>query len=121
MSEKLDANATPKAQDNQQEEMAQSIKAAAKNGKGSLSWETIYDVPVKVSVVLGSTHMPLHRLLKLSKGEVIELDRRVGEPIDILVNDRLVARGELVVEGESIGVTLNEIIKASADVVKEEQ
>lgn len=78
----------------------------------SVSLETVYDIPVQVSVVLGKTNMQVSQLLKLGRGAVIELDRKVGEPIDVFVNNRLVARGEVVVVEDRIGVTMTEIIKA---------
>jgi len=82
--------------------------AAAEN----LSLETVYDIPVQITVVLGRTSMQVNQLLKLGRGAVIELDKKVGEPIDIFVNNRLVARGEVVVVEERIGITMTEIIKA---------
>mgnify|MGYP003392965047 CR=1 FL=1 len=78
----------------------------------SLSLETVYDIPVQITVVLGRTSMQVNQLLKLGRGAVIELDQKVGEPIDIFVNNRLVARGEVVVVEDRIGVTMTEIIKA---------
>jgi len=78
----------------------------------NLSLETVYDIPVQITVVLGRTSMQVNQLLKLGRGAVIELDKKVGEPIDIFVNNRLVARGEVVVVEERIGVTMTEIIKA---------
>ena len=74
--------------------------------------EAVFDVPVKVSAVLGRAHMDVGELLKLGPGAVLELDRKVGEAIDIYVNDRLVARGEVVLVEEKLGVTMTEIIKA---------
>jgi len=73
--------------------------------------EAVFDVPVNVSAVLGKTHMEVSELLKLGRGTVVELDRKVGEAIDIYVNERLVARGEVVVVDERLGVTMTEIIK----------
>ena len=82
-------------------------------GEGkNMSLEAVYDVPVNISVVLGKTSMQVNQLLKLGRGAVIELDRKVGEPIDILVNNRLIARGEIVVVEDRIGVTMTEIMKA---------
>ena len=78
----------------------------------AVSLETVYDIPVQISVVLGKTSMQVNQLLKLGRGAVIELDRKVGEPIDIFVNNRLVARGEVVVVEDRIGVTMTEIIKS---------
>ncbi len=73
--------------------------------------EAVYDIPVQVSAVLGKSTMRVSQLLKLGRGAVVELDRKVGEAIDIYVNDRLVARGEVVVVEDRLGVTMTEIIK----------
>ncbi len=73
--------------------------------------EAVYDIPVQVSAVLGKTTMQVSQLLKLGRGAVIELDRKVGEAIDIYVNNRLVARGEVVVVEDRLGVTMTKIIK----------
>ena len=74
--------------------------------------EAVFDVPVKVSAVLGRARMEVGDLLKLGPGTVLELDRKVGEAIDIYVNNRLVARGEVVLVEDKLGVTMTEIIKA---------
>ena len=74
--------------------------------------EAVFDVPVQVSAVLGRARMEIGDLLKLGPGTVLELDRKVGEAIDIYVNNRLVARGEVVLVEEKLGVTMTEIIKA---------
>ena len=74
--------------------------------------EAVFDVPVKVSAVLGRARMEVGELLKLAPGAVLELDRKVGEAIDIYVNNRLVARGEVVLVEEKLGVTMTEMIKA---------
>ncbi len=73
--------------------------------------EAVYDIPVQVSAVLGKATMQVSQLLKLGRGAVVELDRKVGEAIDIYVNNRLVARGEVVVVDDRLGVTMTEIIK----------
>ena len=73
--------------------------------------EPVYDVPVNVQAVLGKSFLEVSQLLKLGPGAVVELDRKVGEAIDIYVNDRLVARGEVVLIDEHLGVTMTEIIK----------
>jgi flagellar motor switch protein FliN/FliY len=67
-----------------------------------------------VSAVLGSARMPVHQLLKLGRGAVIELDRRVGEAIDIYVNNLLIARGEVVMVEDKLGITMTEIIKTKS-------
>jgi flagellar motor switch protein FliN len=74
--------------------------------------EAVFDVPVQVSAVLGRARMDVGALLKLAPGAVLELDRKVGEAIDIYVNNRLVARGEVVLVEDKLGVTMTEIIKA---------
>lgn len=76
--------------------------------------EAVFDVPVTVSAVLGKSAMEVSQLLKLGKGTIVELDRKVGEAIDIYVNDRLVARGEVVLVEERLGITMTEIIKAGS-------
>lgn len=85
--------------------------SSASNGVQEQGLEAIYEVPVQVSAVLGNTSMQVSQLLKLGRGAVVELDRKVGDPVDIYVNDRLVARGEVVVVDEHLGVTLTEIIR----------
>lgn len=72
----------------------------------------IYDIPVQISAVLGRTTMQVSQLLKLGRGAVVNLDRRIGEPIDIYVNNRLVARGEVVVVEDKLGITMTEIVKS---------
>lgn len=74
--------------------------------------EAVYDVPVQVSAVLGKATMEVSQLLKLGRGAVVELDRKVGEAIDIYVNNRLVARGEVVIVDDRLGVTMTEIVKS---------
>ena len=71
----------------------------------------VFDVPVSISAVLGRASMSVAQLLQLGQGSVLELDRKVGEAIDIYVNNRLVARGEVVIVDERLGVTMTEIIK----------
>ena len=73
--------------------------------------DAVYDIPVQVSAVLGKATMQVSQLLKLGRGAVVELDRKVGEAIDIYVNNRLVARGEVVVVEDRLGVTMTEIVK----------
>lgn len=89
----------PDADKEQMSEIAQSLSA-------------VYDIPVQVSAVLGKATMQVSQLLKLGRGAVVELDRKVGEAIDIYVNDRLVARGEIVVVDDRLGVTMTEIVKS---------
>lgn len=79
--------------------------------------EAVYDIPVTVSAVLGKATMQVSQLLKLGRGAVVELDRKLGEAIDIYVNNRLVARGEVVMVDDSrLGVTMTEIVKSDRTV-----
>ncbi len=74
--------------------------------------QRILDVPVTISAELGRTRMVINELLQLGQGAVIELDKLAGEPLEILVNDRLVARGEVVVVNQKFGVRLTSIVNA---------
>jgi flagellar motor switch protein FliN/FliY len=80
--------------------------------KSAADLAPVFDVPVNISAVLGKSYMSVSQLLKLGQGSVLELDRKVGEAIDIYVNNRLVARGEVVVVDDRLGVTMTEIIKS---------
>ena len=71
----------------------------------------LHDIPVKVEAVLGGARMRIDTLLGLAPGSIVELDRRVGEPVDVVVNGRLIARGELVLIDGALGVTLTEIVR----------
>ena len=82
--------------------------------QGAQDLEAVYDIPVTVSAVLGKATMQVSQLLKLGRGAVVELDRKVGEAIDIYINNRLVARGEVVVVEDKLGVTMTEIIKSDS-------
>lgn len=79
--------------------------------KSATELDAVYDVPVQVSAILGKTSMQINQLLKLGRGAVVELDRKVGEAIDIYINNRLVARGEVVIVDDRLGITMTEIIK----------
>jgi flagellar motor switch protein FliN len=91
---------------------------AAKAGDPAVAQENgnmdmVLRISVNVKVLLGSASMPIFQLSKLGRGAVIPLDRRVGEPVDVTVNGRIIARGEIVVlddEGSRFGVTLTEMI-----------
>ena len=100
----------------EEEEMDMAAAMAAQEDvgrpQGATDLEAVYDIPVQVSAVLGKASMQVNQLLKLGRGAVVELDRKVGEAIDIYVNNRLVARGEVVVVEDKLGVTMTEIIKS---------
>lgn len=94
---------------------AASQEAADEAGEGApkaaSDLQTVFDVPVNISAVLGKAYVDVASLLKLNAGTVLELDRKIGEAIDIYVNNRLVARGEIVLVEDRLGVTMTEIIK----------
>jgi flagellar motor switch protein FliN/FliY len=102
--------------DDQMNEQAEELLSASEEGVEPMhtarDLEAVYDIPVQLSAVLGKASMQVSQLLKLGRGAVVELDRKVGEAIDIYVNNRLVARGEVVVVEERLGVTMTEIIKS---------
>lgn len=106
------------ASDLEMMELADGIAAADPGSpRGARDLEAVYDIPVTVSVVLGKATMQVSQLLKLGRGAVVELDRKLGEAIDIYVNNRLVARGEVVMVDDSrLGVTMTEIVKADRSI-----
>jgi flagellar motor switch protein FliN/FliY len=91
--------------------------ATAEPGLASPNLDMVMRIPVTVKIVLGSTTMPVASLVKLGRGAVIPLDRRVGEPVDVVVNGRVVARGEVVVMDEAtsrFGISLTEVVGPSS-------
>ncbi len=110
----LDEDAAAASEPNKDEDDEETVGSAMGDldlPRSAKDLEAVYDIPVQVSAVLGKTSMPVSNLLKLGRGAVVELDRKVGEAIDIYVNNRLVARGEVVVVEDRLGVTMTEIIK----------
>ena len=105
----LEDEPTPKVAPQNPEELLDPNNQAPINAR---DLEAVYDIPIQVSAVLGKASMQVSQLLKMGRGAVVELDRKVGEAIDIYVNNRLVARGEVVVVDDRLGVTMTEIIKA---------
>ncbi len=87
----------------------------ASSGKLGRDLEAVYNIPVNVSAVLGRTYMDVSELLALDEGNILELDRKVGEAIDIFVNNRLIARGEVVLVEDRLGITMTEIVKGEAN------
>ena len=83
--------------------------------ESGIAFESVMRIPVSVQVVLGSTKMSVADLMKLSNGSIVPLDSRVGEPVDVVVNGRVVARGELVVmddDNTRFGISLTEVVGA---------
>ncbi len=108
-----DAGALPEAPAKVADDMTKPDEVESGDAtRAALDLEAVFDVPVSVSAVLGRAHMEVSDLLKLDAGTVLELDRKVGEAIDIYVNNRLVARGEVVMVEDRLGVTMTEIIKS---------
>ena len=93
------------------EEAAATAEPISDESRSATDLAPVFDVPVSISAVLGRASMSVAQLLQLNSGSVLELDRKVGEAIDIYVNNRLVARGEVVIVDERLGVTMTEIIK----------
>jgi flagellar motor switch protein FliN len=107
-------NETNDAEDAPPEQAASAGDAAS----GAPNLDTILAIPVTVQVVLGTTTMPVARLMKLGRGAIISLDQKVGDPVNVLVNGRVVARGEVVVVDETssrFGVSLTEIVNLPRD------
>lgn len=90
---------------------------ADRGGKGDVHLDAILDVPVTISMEIGRTQITIRNLLQLNQGSVVELDRLAGEPMDVLVNGTLIAKGEVVVVNEKFGIRLTDII-SPADRVK---
>jgi len=97
--------------ENTQPDETAEAPASGEESATSGDLEAVFDVPVKVSAVLGKTSLSVSKLLRMGPGAVVELDRKVGEAIDIYVNNRLVARGEVVLVDDKLGITMTEIIK----------
>jgi len=102
----------PTEGDSAQESIMEAAGESSEIARTAADLEAVFDIPVHVSAVLGKSRMQVSQLLKLGRGAVVELDRKVGEAIDIYVNNRLVARGEVVVVEDRLGVTMTEIIKS---------
>lgn len=111
-----DAGASPREGTGSRIDAVRSAAAArARNGEGSV--DSILRIPVVLQVVLGQATMPVSNLMKLGRGQVVALDHRVGEPVDIVVNGRVIARGEVVVVEEDssrFGISVTEIVGPGA-------
>ena len=115
MADQDDTNGDVQLQDLSTDDNGGSAELAAKEEgqvRTAPELEPVFDVPVRVQAVLGKSSLEVNQLLKLAPGAVVELDRKVGEAIDIYVNNRLVARGEVVVVDDKLGITMTEIVKS---------
>ncbi|MCQ9156272.1 FliM/FliN family flagellar motor switch protein [Acidomonas methanolica] len=82
------------------------------------STDVIYEIPVTVTAVLGRVVMPISQVVKLGRGAIVELNRKVGEDIEVHINNKIIARGEIVIlDDNKIGITMSEIIKKDSSAV----
>ena len=109
LADKLAADAGQAGADAPQATAAENARAAAEENKDR-NLQLILDIPLRVTVELGRTKMPVNELLNLGQGSVIELNKLAGEPMEVFVNDKLIARGEAVVVNEKFGIRLTDII-----------
>lgn len=86
--------------------------------RGDVDLDMVLDIPVTISMEIGRTRIPIRNLLQLSQGSVVELDRLAGEPMDVLVNDTLIAHGEVVVVNDKFGIRLTDVISPSERIKK---
>ena len=86
--------------------------------EGDVNLDVIMDIPVTISMEVGSTHIPIRNLLQLNQGSVVELDRLAGEPLDVMVNGTLIAHGEVVVVNEKYGIRLTDVISPQERIKK---
>ncbi|MBV2210352.1 MAG: flagellar motor switch protein FliN [Thermomonas sp.] len=97
--------------DNEAERAAFDSLTSEKNADtGDINLDVILDVPVTLSLVVGRTKIPIRSLLQLNQGSVVELERAAGEPMDVFVNDTLIAQGEVVVVNDRFGVRLTDVV-----------
>lgn len=101
----------PSLEETAQQEPFENLPALDDAHLSSAGLDAVHEVPVKMQAVLGRARMTVAELLQMRPGRVVELDRKVGEPVDIFVNNRLIARGEVVLIDKVLGVTLTEIVR----------
>lgn len=120
MQEQADAEATDNTGDAQPEAEPAPTSQLSDDGKvrNDLNMDTVMDIPVTISMEIGRTRISIRNLLQLSQGSVVELDRLAGEPMDVLVNDTLIAHGEVVVVNDKFGIRLTDVISQSERIKK---
>ncbi|MDA8085315.1 MAG: flagellar motor switch protein FliN [Nitrospiraceae bacterium] len=99
-------------------QQAEAAPQEAAKAQGGRDMDFLLDIPLEVTVELGSTRMFIRDLLQLGQGSVIELEKLAGEPMEVLVNNKLVARGEVVVINEKFGIRLTDIISPTERIRK---
>lgn len=100
----------PQAQAYQPDDVSTMSAEPVASHSGDLDLNAILDIPVKVTVEIGRTQVPIRDLMQYNPGSVVELERLVGEPLDVLVNGTLVAKGEVVVVNERFGIRLTDVV-----------
>lgn len=91
----------------------ESIGSGFKGGETGPELDVILDIPVRISMEVGSTQIPIRNLLQLNQGSVVELDRLAGEPLDVMVNGTLIAHGEVVMVNDKFGIRLTDVVSQS--------
>lgn len=94
---------------------ATTYEAEAKQGSSDKRPPSVHGVALEVSAILGTAQMPVSQLLKMGRGAVVELDKYIGDTIDISINDQLIARGEVMIKDDRLCVEITEMIKRSGD------
>ncbi|ALO46332.1 Flagellar motor switch protein, putative [Pseudohongiella spirulinae] len=106
------------AMEEEKDASAEPAPASASQKPGSPDLDVILDIPVRISMEVGSTAITIRNLLQLNQGSVIELDRLAGEPLDVLVNGTLIAHGEVVVVNDKFGIRMTDVISPSERIKK---
>ena len=113
-----DAADESEMQQHQMDELSGETLGSEFGSSEDVKLDAILDIPVHISMEIGRTQISIRNLLKLNQGSVVELDRLAGEPMDVLVNGTLIARGEVVVVNEKFGLRLTDIISPAERVKK---
>lgn len=107
-----------KAESAEKMPMKNLVEDGKESNMGDTNLDVILDIPISISLQIGSTKISIRNLLKLNQGSVVELDRLAGEPLDVLVNGTLIAHGEVVVVNEKYGIRLTDVISAAERIQK---
>ncbi len=111
--EEAEANKSPDS-----DELAGDDEAVEEDSLGEVETEFLMDIPLRLTVEVGRTKLLIKNLLALEIGSIVELKKRIGSPMNVLINDKLVAKGEIVVQNEKFGLKLTEIIEESKRLLK---